>query len=109
MAAGRLAEAGQDGGQFKINHAKTPVRLPVSYIADVRVVMADAKRFQFFKQLACALRVQMFYARAAIGGDDAQPLRIGFEEPGDKSAAAGFQRRKTFTSWAKRAGASAPW
>ena len=34
--------AGEDGGEFKIHHAKPAVRLPVGHVADIGVVMAHA-------------------------------------------------------------------
>jgi len=82
---------GENGGKFKINQTKAPVRLPVSHVAYVRVVMAHAEWLKLGEQFPRAFRVQMFHAAAAVCSDDLEFPGIGFKQPWNESAAARFK------------------
>ena len=89
-------EAGEDGGEFEIDHAKTSVLLPVGYVANIGIVMAHAEFFEFGEDFVAAFVVEVFDAAAAVGGDDAEALGIGFEKARHEWAAAGLEEFEDF-------------
>jgi len=89
--AARLFEAREERRQFEVHHAKAPVGLPVGYVAHIRVVMPHAELFQLGEQFRPARLVQLFHAGAAVGGDDGELFRVGFEQARHKAAAARLQ------------------
>src|SRR5437868_3740818 len=80
MVHASLLEAGENGGQFEIDQTKAPVRLTVSDVAHVGVVVAHAVLLQLRKKLLAPRVVEMLHASAAIGGDDAEPMRVRLEK-----------------------------
>ncbi len=86
----------EDGGKLKINHAKTAVGLPVSHVANVRVVMVNAVSFQLGEQFPRPFGIQVFNPISTIRRDDPRFCWIGFEQPGNKSTTALFQMAQHF-------------
>lgn len=82
---------GEQGCEFEINQAKTAVGLAIGDVAHVRIIMADAKGFEFGEQFLGAGGVEVFNTRAAVGGDDLWRGGISFQQPRDEGAFALFE------------------
>ena len=84
----------QDCRKFEINHAEASVGLAIGDVACVGIVVANAESLQFSKQLPQAFLINMLDAGAAVCGHDPWLGGIGFEQAGDKAAAARFEMAK---------------
>ena len=63
---------GKDRGQFKVDHAESPVGLPVGHVAHFRIIVTDAVQLKLGKKFADSLLIKMLDAAAAVGRDNAQ-------------------------------------
>ncbi len=88
---GRRRVVLEQGGKFEINQTKAAIRIAVGHVAHVRVVMAHAEFLQLGEQFLRALRVEVFHAAAAIGGDDAELLFVGLQQTRHERAAEPFE------------------
>ena len=83
---------GKDGGEFKVDHAKSAVRWTISDVAHVLVIVPNTVGFDFLEDFAGAICVKMFHPGSAIGGDDLWLGGIGFQQSGHESAALFFEK-----------------
>ena len=65
--------------------------MAIGDIARFRVVVPDSVGFQFRKEFACALLIEMLDVASTVGCYDLQPLRLGFQEPGHERTSASFE------------------
>lgn len=84
-------EAGEEGGKLKVDHAKTAIRLAIGDVAHVGVVMSDPEGFEFRKEFAGTLGIEVLNAGSAVGRDDPKSGRIRLQQSGYKIATAGLK------------------
>jgi hypothetical protein len=71
--------AGKNGGEFKIDDAKAPIRLAIGNVANLSILVAHTIRLQFRKNLSGALVIQMFDPNPAVRRDNPELFGIRFQ------------------------------
>ncbi len=65
--------------------------MAIGDIARFRVVVPDPVGFQFRKELARTLLIEMLNVASTVGCHYLQPLRFDFQQPGHERTSAGFE------------------
>ena len=65
--------------------------MAIGDIARFRIVVPDPVGFQFRKELAGTLLIEMLNVASTVGCHYLQPLRLGFQEPRHEWTSAGFE------------------
>jgi hypothetical protein len=77
--------------ELEIDQAKPAIGGSVGDIAHFRVVMPNAERLQFGKELLAAFLAEVVDTGAAVGRDNLQVFRIDLKQAGDEGAPPRFQ------------------